>query len=75
MQRSARDIETTPELVHGMREIEVMRSDGIGDNAIKVMKFKGDYFVRMFSASESETIKQSNTITQYLELRNKENSL
>ena len=38
----------------GMREIEVMRSDGLEEKFIKVLKFKGDYFIQMFTGGAGE---------------------
>lgn len=52
----------------------MVRSDGLKSKDIKILKFKGDFFIRMFSFDNNfESYKESNTIQQYLELR-KENT-
>ena len=48
------------------RNIELVRTDGLpGNENIKVLKFKGEYFVQVL-ALETEQFKFSNTIQQYL---------
>lgn len=65
--KSLKSIASLNDFKHEVREIEVSRSDGLEVKNIKVLKFKGDFFVRMFSFDNYETYKESNTIQQYLD--------
>jgi hypothetical protein len=35
----------------GVKQIEIVRSDGLKDKDIKILKFKGNFFSKMFSLS------------------------
>jgi hypothetical protein len=47
--KSLKSISNMNEFKYEVRQIELIRSDGLMNKYIKVLKFKGDYFVRMFS--------------------------
>jgi PAS domain S-box-containing protein len=66
--KSSKSINSMNEFKYDVKEIEVLRSDGLESKFIKILKFKGDFFVRMFSFDNNyDSYKESNTIQQYLE--------
>jgi hypothetical protein len=71
--KSTKSIASASEVKYEVKSIEVVRSDGLEVKYIKVLKFKGDFFLKMFSFDNYESYKESNTIQQYLEYQ-KDNS-
>lgn len=71
--KSLKSIGNMNEFKYEVRQIELIRSDGLTNRYIKVLKFKGDYFVRMFSI-DNESYKESNTIQQYLDYQKSDRS-